>query len=76
MDGATDGILDGKDEMEGLVDGFDEIVGCDDGFNDGASLCDDASATMKSDAVAVATLVAAATNPSVMVADTASGIWP
>ena len=75
-EGKLDRLFDGMVEMVGLDDGFDEILGWVDGLDDGASLCGNASAIRKSDAVAVVILATACTESTVIVEVTFSGIWP
>jgi hypothetical protein len=58
-DGDADGLLVGMVDIVGVEDGFDDTVGLEDGDEDGASLCDKAPTTIKSDAVAAATLATA-----------------
>jgi hypothetical protein len=69
-------LLAGIVEVVGLEDGIDEIVGWVDGLDDGASLCGNASKTMKSDANAEVTFATAWTESTVMVDVTFIGIWP
>ena len=75
-EGEWDGLCDGMVEMVGLEDGFDEMVGWVDGLDDGASLCGNASAIIKSAAIAEVTLAISWTESTVMVDVTFSGIWP
>ena len=75
-EGKLDGLFDSMAEMVRLDDGFDEILGWVDGLDNGASLCGNASAIRKSDAVAVVILATACTESAVIVDVTFSGIWP
>ena len=74
MEGTLVGLFDGMLEMDGLKDGIDVILGCIDGLDDGASLCGNASAIRKSDAIEVVTLATACTESTVMVDVTVCGI--
>ena len=75
-EGKLDGLFDSMAEMVRLDDGFDEILGWVDGLDNGASLCGNASAIRKSDAVAVVILATACTESVVIVDVTFSGIRP